>query len=331
MARSRRKSSTSTDKAGCLGAISIIVLVIVAVAIVVLIYQTFSGGLGQPRETVLVPDLRRMTIEDATKVLAAKNLRLVKGEPIFSDDIEIGKIVVQDFLPNQVVKEGRRITVRISKGPNFYIVPNVVNMNLAAAQTRLKQTHLYAGRVEKILNPNLDEGVIVSQYPEAGEKMPASSGVDLVVSVKSTDETVEMPDLVGLMLTNAEGMLATRNLPLMKVKYKPHPGIEYGQVVSQAPPAGRMITLGTPVTLEVAIDVDTFSSLVKQFRVRLKIPKGPESQEVTVIIEDRLGESEVYSQRYRVGQLVSEEFKAEGDATMRIYLDGRLIREDVIQ
>jgi hypothetical protein len=139
-----------------------------------------------------------------------------------------------------------------------------------------------------------------------------------------------MPDLVGLPIMSAEGMIVSRNLVLSRVKYKPHEGKQYGEVVSQDPPPGKQVLLGSPVSVEIAVDKATFTNLVKQFRVRVKVPKGPELQKVSIVIADRLGSSEVYSKNHAVGEVVTKDFKAEGDATLKIYIDGRLIREDVI-
>jgi eukaryotic-like serine/threonine-protein kinase len=328
--RSRKKQSSSPDKAGCLGALTIVVLLATVAGLAYMLIHAFSGGFGPQKGNVLVPEVKSMTLEEARVTLTKRNLKLVQGEPYFSDDVEIGRIVAQDPPSNRLVRAGRKITVNISKGPNKYAVPEVVGMTLEQAQSRLTETHLYVGRVEKILNPSMEEGVVVSQQPEAHSKMLASSGIDLVISIKKTEEQVEVPDLVGVALMNAEGLLVSSNLILGRVKYMPHEDVEFGQIVSQDPPAGKQITLGSPVTVEVAIDKKTFAALVKQFRVRVKVPKGPELQKVTIVIEDRLGSSEVYAKQHRVGEVITKDFKAEGDAKLKIYLDGRLIREDII-
>ncbi len=328
--RSRKRKSNSPDKAGCIGALTIIVLIAAVVGLGYMLIQTLSGGFGIQKGNVLVPEIKSMTLEEARVTLSKRNLKMVQGEPYFSDDVEIGRIVAQDPPGNRLVREGRKVTVNISKGPNKYAVPEVVGMTLEQAQARLKETHLFVGRVEKILNPAMAEGIVVSQQPEAHTKMTALSGIDLVVSVKKTEEKVEVPDLKGLMLMNAEGMLVSRNLVLGKVKYMPHEDIEFGEIVSQDPAAGKQVVLGTPITVEVAIDKKTYTALVKQFRVRVKVPKGPELQKVSIVIEDRLGSSEEYSKPHRVGEVITKDFKAEGDAKLKIYIDGRLIREDVI-
>lgn len=330
MSRSRRKTRKSTQRSGCIGAIVILIIAGAAITMVVMIVNLFGRSFGDPPQNVLVPNLRNMTLEEASARLADDELRLEQGKPVFSDDIEISRIVTHSPPPNRLVKEGRKVTVYISKGKNTYLVPDLVGMKLSRAQERLRETNLYLGRVEKIINPFLDEGVVVSQHPEPGVKMPAAEPVDLVVSVKRTNEKVEMPELVNKMLASAEGLLLQKNLRLVKVKYKPHPGLEYGMIVSQSPPTGRRVPLGTKVTIEVAVDLPTYIALVHKLRVRIKVPKGRDSQEVRVVVDDRLGKNDVYRQRHRVGEIIDQEITVEGSATIRIYFDGELAREDVI-
>lgn len=327
---SRSKVKSRSDRAGCVGAMVIVILIVVVVALTILIIRALSGEFGNQRANVLVPDVRGMTVNEAIEKLSPEGLKLRQRDPIFSDEVEIGKIVHQDPTPNRLVKQGRSIEVSLSKGPNAYLMPNLVGLDLELAQQRLKETHLYLGRVEKIINPGMQEGVVVSQTPVAGVKMPASTAVDLVVSVKKTDETTPMPDLVGAMLTNAEGLLSAQNLMLRKVKYVHHPNVEFGQIVSQDPPAGRAVTLGTGVTIEVAVDQNTFAAVARNFRIRVKVPKGPETQEVKIAVDDRLGNNEVYKQRHRVGEVITQQIKVEGPARIIISVDGRVIREDII-
>ena len=328
MSRSRVKSRS--DRAGCVGALVIVVLIAVVAAFAYLIFRALTGEFGAQRSNVLVPDVRGMTVEEAVQRLSAEGLKLRPRDPIFSDEVEIGKIVHQDPPTNRLVKQGRTIDVSPSKGPNAYLMPNVVGMDLELAQQRLAETNLFLGRVEKIINPGMNEGVVVSQTPAAGVKMPASTAVDLVVSVKKTDETTPMPDLIGMMLTSAEGLLTAENLVLRKVKYMPHPGVEFGQIVSQDPPSGRAVALGSGVTVEVAVDPNTYAAVARNFRIRVKVPKGPETQEVKIAVDDRLGNNEVYKQRHRVGEVITQQIKVEGSARIIISVDGRVIREDVI-
>ncbi len=327
---SRSKVKPRSDRAGCVGAMVVVILIAVVVALAILIVRALSGEFGNQRANVLVPDVRGLTADEAVGRLSEEGLKLRQRDPIFSDEVEIGKIVHQDPTPNRLVKQGRSIEVSLSKGPNAYLMPNLVGLDLALAQERLTETHLYLGRVEKIINPGMQEGVVVSQVPAAGVKMPASTAVHLVVSVKKTDETVAMPDLVGMMLTNAEGLVTSQNLMLRKVKYVYHEGVEFGQIVSQDPPSGKAVALGGAVTVEVAIDKNTSAAVVRNFRIRVKVPKGPETQEVKIAVDDRLGNNEVYKQRHRVGEVITQQIKVEGEARIIVSVDGRVIREDVI-
>ncbi|MEP0814976.1 MAG: PASTA domain-containing protein [bacterium] len=324
----RKKTKASSDREGCIGALAILVLCALVVGIV---YVIASGGLfGPAPKNALVPDVASLTIEEAQKRCDERGLRLRRGDDLFSEDVAIGLIVSQDPVANRLVKEGHTVTVFLSKGPNAYSVPNLIGMSLADAQARLRETNLGLGRIEKILNATIPEGQVVSQNPEAGKKMPFATKVDLKISVKKANVLTPMPDLTGNALTNAEGVLVAKNLLLSKVKYRPHPGTAFGQVVSQDPPAGMEVPLGTKVTLEVAIDNETARALVRILNVRCVVPVGREKQQVKIVVSDRLGENEVYNQVHRIGEIIETQVKVEGQAFIKTYFDGQLVREDDI-
>ena len=84
------------------------------------------------------------------------------------------------------------------------------------------------------------------------------------------------------------------------------------------------------MTAEVAVDAATIRLPIKNLLVAIKVPKGPESQEVRVVVEDRLGSNEVYKQRLKPGDEFDLQVKMEGDAIVKIYFDGQLVRMDEV-
>jgi hypothetical protein len=66
--------------------------------------------------SVAVPNLVGLTISGATQSLGPLGLRLVPGQPVFSESIPLNAIADQDPLPGTRVAEGESVRVSLSRG-----------------------------------------------------------------------------------------------------------------------------------------------------------------------------------------------------------------------
>lgn len=90
---------------------------------------TISAG-PQPRVT---PDLRGLTLEEATAELAELGLGIAEGEPEHSETVPEGQIIRAIPGVNVAVARDLEVTVYLSLGLPFVIVPDVVNKAAANA------------------------------------------------------------------------------------------------------------------------------------------------------------------------------------------------------
>lgn len=97
------------------------------------IVMTVSKG-PPPRSTPVLADL---TVEEATTALAGLQLEIGFGEEVFSDDVEIGRVVTQSPAPSVLVERGGVVTVQISKGVDLVELPSLEGLTFAEAQERL--------------------------------------------------------------------------------------------------------------------------------------------------------------------------------------------------
>jgi hypothetical protein len=61
-------------------------------------------------------------------------------------------------------------------------VPKVVGKRLGAAKLALKSRHCRAGTVRQAYSKKIKKGIVISQSRRAGQKLPATTKVNLVVS-----------------------------------------------------------------------------------------------------------------------------------------------------
>jgi serine/threonine-protein kinase len=126
------------------------------------------------------PDLVNLTAAEATAALDALQLVTAQGEDVFSNDIEVGRVVTQAPAPGTPVERGGTVTFQLSKGPDLVAFPDLTGLTYPEAQTVLADAGY---TVNSLLGTTA--GVFVSASVDgseiqAGATFPRGTGVDLI-------------------------------------------------------------------------------------------------------------------------------------------------------
>ena len=137
-----------------------------------------TASLGpEPRPA---PNLVNLTAAEATAALDALQLVSAQGEDVFSNDIEVGRVVTQTPAPDTPVERGGTVTFQLSKGPDLVAFPDLTGLTYPEAQTVLAG----AGYgINSLLGTTA--GVFVSASVDgteiqAGATFPRDTAVDLI-------------------------------------------------------------------------------------------------------------------------------------------------------
>jgi beta-lactam-binding protein with PASTA domain len=128
-------------------------------------------------------------------------------------------------------------------------VPDLSGKTEAEAEELLKKLGLgmkYSGEQPS----NKDEGVILSQNPEAGTKTDAHTTVSYVRS--SGPEDLKMPDTEGMTLLEARMLLQNKGFEEISLAFK-RAGGTVGKILIQSPAEGGRVHTTDPVTLTVSL------------------------------------------------------------------------------
>lgn len=98
-------------------------------------------------------------------------------------------------------------------------------------------------------------GTVISQVPEAGERVIAGSKVTLIVA-KSADD-IPVPNCYGLTLEKAERMLSNSKLNIYKTAEISSETVEEGSVVYTDPKAGSVVSADREITIYVSTGPST--------------------------------------------------------------------------
>lgn len=94
-------------------------------------------------------------------------------------------------------------------------------------------------------------GTVVSQNPPAGALLRRGEAVTVAVTIGARQ--VVVPDLTGMPLEQARGVLRRRGLAVGAVVYSDHPGREPGRVVATSPEPGSRVDQGTRIRIDVPL------------------------------------------------------------------------------
>ena len=176
------------------------VLVLVIVLFVSLRYYTRHGE-GKP-----VPNLKGLSIENAVQLLESEGFRY-QVDSVFIMDKKAGLVLEQDPDPNTNVKDNRMIylTIVSSQTPDVNF-PDIENKTLVEAQAMLSNYGLKIG--DTTYQSDIARDAILGfsfagQGIRIGQKIPKGSRIDLILGDGFGASEVDLPNLIGLTLSEA--------------------------------------------------------------------------------------------------------------------------------
>lgn len=204
---------------------------------------------GEEILTVAVPDVSGQSESAAQKTLEDANL-VVDLESKYDDHIEAGKVISTDPAAGMEVEEGTHVKMYVSMGVEKVEVPQITGITSEEAQAALAAVGLIGGSVTEEYSEEYDAGYVISQGKSAGSKLEKGSAVDYVVSKGSSK--VEVPDLYGMTMAEAQQALSDLGLVSGAVTSGGHSDLPEGQVMSQTIAPGSHVDRGTAIDFQTS-------------------------------------------------------------------------------
>lgn len=207
--------------------------------------------------TVLVPELKGMPVNEAIKSLEAQGFRY-DLDSVYQMDAQPGLVIEQDPDPTTKVKENRTLYLTIiTRTAPEVTFPDMIEKTFVEARAMLNSYGLKLGDTTYI--PDIARDVVLDvkfggQKLNSGRPVPKGSIIDLVLGDGRGANEVQIPDLEGLTLTEARFALQGASLTLGTINYMgPVVDSLTAIVVSQTPtPDNPMVSIGSPVNVALA-------------------------------------------------------------------------------
>ncbi|MFZ5643300.1 MAG: Stk1 family PASTA domain-containing Ser/Thr kinase [Bacillota bacterium] len=279
---------------------------------------------------VKVPSVVGKPLEQAVAILAEKKLKNTVKEQ-YNSSVPEGHVISQEPGPNDPpVKVNRVIVLTVSKGPDLKSVPNVVGLDIVEARIRLTEegftmeeppSEEHSGEVEK--------GRIISQNPAAYTRSPKDVKVKITVSKGPQPVISPIPDLRGMTEEQARTRLTAINLQIdPAIVYQTSTQYLRGQIVSHIPESGEEVSEGT--TVKIYVSNGPGPSARDATVVVREIPDDGLKHVVRITVVDARGTNDVYIKPHSSGEQVEQTVRYWGRAAIKVFIDDKLIKEQVM-
>ena len=193
--------------------------IVVGMLLLVVIVLGFFASLGWMtghNKYEKVPDIVGQNIFAAKTALEAKGFRVEISDSVFTTEVPGLTITKQIPLADALVKKGRTIYLSINRAvPPLIDMPSLVGYSYKSAELYLQSLGLKLGdtsyRADFARNAVLEQ-LYLKQIIKPGTKIPLGSTVDFVLGSGVGSNDLNVPDLVGLTLSQAKSMLGSMGL-----------------------------------------------------------------------------------------------------------------------
>ncbi|MEN6349006.1 MAG: protein kinase [Syntrophomonas sp.] len=134
--------------------------------------------------------------------------------------------------------------------PDEVVVPGVEGMNIKEAREELSKVNLTMTVLAKENNDEFDNDTIISQEPAKGQKVKEGREIKVILSLGS--ESIKVPSVVGLNLSDAKLKLSNAGFALGDIDREFDDKYSEDSVISQEPKSGSMEKKGTSISLMVS-------------------------------------------------------------------------------
>jgi len=198
--------------------------ILTSLLLVVFVFYIYLPITTNHGESLTVPNLEGMSLEELENFLKDRDLRFeIEPDSGFSPKYPPLTVLKQFPFHNANVKENRKIYITLNaKNPPVVRMPNLIGRSLKNAQLELRSLGLSLG--ERRYRPDFALNTILGQYFDGkkvkeGDQVPKGSKIDFEVADGLGNQTFQMPNLINLDLEEAVFTIKGTGLKLGDVFY----------------------------------------------------------------------------------------------------------------
>lgn len=232
-----------------------------SVSLVLMFFYAYLPNTTNHGETVTVPDVRGMSMNEMEDFLVKRGLRYEVNDSAFSNQHPPLTILKQFPKPGSKVKETRKIFLSVNRvNPPTVPMPNLIDGPLKNAQVVLISNELKLGEIS--FKPDLAFNAVLEQIYNGkeikeGTRIPKGSTIDLVVGNGYGSTFQKLPDFRGYVFDEARFYIKGRELKVGNVHNAGDSLEASGYIYKQSPAPDTRIRIGRSVDLWVIPKYDS--------------------------------------------------------------------------
>ena len=129
-------------------------------------------------ETVAVPNVVGMSLEEARGAVRAAGFELSEPTEEEREDIPPGQVLAQQPGADEEVTSGSIVRLTVAKAKTVE-VPEVTGSYLSKARKLIEESGLTVGKVRRVEHPERGQGYVLKQDPEPGTDVALGTPIDL--------------------------------------------------------------------------------------------------------------------------------------------------------
>ena len=179
--------------------ITLLLALIIIVVLIVIFFFSYLPRATNKGETITVPNIEGMQINQLESFLGSKDLRFEVNDSSYSSEQPPLAVLKQYPHAGAKVKEGRKIFISVNRiNPPTVPVPNLVDGSIVNAEAVLRSNELKRGRIELVRGAFnvVREMKYKGAHIEPNVRVPKGSVIDLVV-MDGHGGAFPVDDLVG--------------------------------------------------------------------------------------------------------------------------------------
>lgn len=153
-------------------------------------------------DIVMVPDLVGKDVVYVLEVLSDLGLNTRVKETAYHDRVLTHHVIDQYPEAGVTLKKGRDVRIRVSRGPETVVIPNLAGLSQQHGEILLSENGLCRGALARLSHNRYTAGQIIAQYPLPGQTVLRKTCVDMLVSKGSPSPRLSLVDLTGTSLQN---------------------------------------------------------------------------------------------------------------------------------
>ena len=305
-----------------------IVLFIAAVIAGLSIFLIISNK-GATEENInkfLVPNVGGMLVDEATKTIKESGFNYTI-EYVTNDDFAEDVVISQSPKPDQMVDNSVYIKIKVSLGPELFIVPNVVNVSFTDAIAIIEEIGFLVGDVSQEVS-DLPEEYVVRQEPKAGTEIPAGEKINIWIAIQQDTTIPIMPNVVGRKLEEAIYLIDSVGVDIDRIEVVPiDSGYEKDIIIYHEPETDAVIDDEDSIVLYVSNGEEEKYSIEKHFLLSL----NNETTKIRIVYVAEGIKQVIYDKSLTKGDhdiTLTLYTNTPGEKDIIIYYDGVEIRQD---